>query len=98
VVAFANAMESKLRANDHKIGWKHCSADSLMERLEEEYAELRKAVHRHLYEVRETSGMRSVDEIPIGFGGTEEGVLGEAADVANFAMMVADVCGALEPT
>jgi hypothetical protein len=66
-----------------------------MERLEEEYAELRKAVHRHLYQVRATACMRSVDEIPIGFGGTEEEVLGEAADVANFAMMIADVCEGL---
>lgn len=28
--------------------------------------------------------------------GTEEDVLSEAADVANFAMMVADVCGGLK--
>jgi NTP pyrophosphatase (non-canonical NTP hydrolase) len=95
VVAFANAMEAKLRANDHKGGWDRDSPDALMARLEEEYAELRVVVHRHLYEVRAMTGMRSVDEIPFGFGLTEEAVLGEAADVANFAMMIADVCGAL---
>jgi hypothetical protein len=69
VLAFAQAMEAKLKENDHKGGWKACTPPWLMERLREEVHEPGSAV--------------------------PERVLGEAADVANFAMFIADVCGAL---
>lgn len=74
VAAFADAMENKLRANDHKGGWKNDINLDLYYRMEEESRELLTAV-----------ATGRVDEI-----------LGEAADVANFAMMVADVCGVLD--
>jgi len=80
VLAFARLMEQQLRANDHKPGWKHDSADALIDRLNQELDELADAV----------------DEWPQSriLNGTER-VGKEAADVANFAMMLADICGAL---
>ena len=74
VELFADAMERKLQANEHKGGWKHDSAMSLLPRLRQEVQELTRAVGE----------------------GTDEDILSEAADVANFAMMVADVCGELK--
>jgi hypothetical protein len=61
---FAEQMELQLRANDHKGGWAGDSTESLLDRLDEEVAEL-----------RECSSKREIEE---------------AADVANFAMMIAD--------
>lgn len=85
VAAFARIMEAKLRENDHKSGWKHDTAFALLDRVEHEVAELRSAlfgVHCRVF-----SGKCD---------GCREEVVGEAADVANFAMMVADVVGGLE--
>jgi NTP pyrophosphatase (non-canonical NTP hydrolase) len=80
VRAFANLMERELRNNDHKGGWKNDSAEDLMKRVLEEALELS-------------------EEVKINFGRTPEqrayDIGEEAADVANMAMMVADVCGAL---
>jgi hypothetical protein len=75
VLAFAVAMETRLRANDHKGGWGSCSAAHLLSRVADEFKELKRAV----------GDLNGGD------------ILHEAADVANFAMMVADVCGALAP-
>ena len=75
VVAFAHAMESKLRDNDHKSGWKGCGIDWLLARLTQEVGELAEQL--------------ATD------GPDDEDTIGEAADVANFAMMVADVAGVL---
>jgi hypothetical protein len=75
VLAFAVAMETRLRANDHKGGWGACSAAHLLSRVADEFKELKRAV----------GDLNGGD------------ILHEAADVANFAMMVADVCGALAP-
>lgn len=75
VVAFANAMEAQLRANDHKPGWKHDSPESLRMRIYDEWMEL-------------TEALRSIPR-------NENVILKEAADVANFAMMIADNWGSL---
>tara|TARA_B100000700_G_scaffold331737_1_gene467778 strand:+ start:11214 stop:11471 length:258 start_codon:yes stop_codon:yes gene_type:complete len=64
---FAEAMELKLRRNDHKGGWEETDLDTLFIRLREEVDELQEAIER---------------ENPFE-------VLFEAADVANFAMMIA---------
>lgn len=72
---FAELMERKLRANDHKPGWKKDSAAELYKRLVEESAELRLEI-----------GMQ-------GSSADRESLGNEAADVANFAMMIADVSG-----
>jgi len=41
VLRFAAEMEARLRANDHKSGWKNDDALSLLKRLEEEAEELK---------------------------------------------------------
>jgi len=87
VLAFARAMEEKLRRNDHKGGWKDESARSLLERAEDEIDELDLAVTC----LRDDECGHHPSE-----AAKLENVLGEAADVANFVMMVADVCGALK--
>jgi len=78
---FADAMEAKLAENDSKGGWEGETLSYLLRRLGEEGAELHAAVaHWKANATGQAARVR---------------VLREAADVANFAMMVADVCGAL---
>jgi NTP pyrophosphatase (non-canonical NTP hydrolase) len=72
---FAEEMESKLKANDHKGGWRNDSPWALLERLREEEEELATAIARCA---------------------SPEEIRAEAANVANFAMMIADVFEALE--
>lgn len=84
VLAFALAMEERLRANDHKGGWSKDHPLALYKRLLEEAIELRTEVEVNLWRVTGPSG----DE-------DRTHVRHEAADVANFALMIADVCGAL---
>jgi hypothetical protein len=76
---FADAMERKLRANDHKGRWDLCSNSYLKRRLRNETRELFAAVD-HL--------RRNKD--PLKKHHLMLRVLDEAADVANFAMMIAD--------
>jgi NTP pyrophosphatase (non-canonical NTP hydrolase) len=71
-------MEEKLRENDHKGGWGTMSAASLFVRLVEETGELASLVDR----------MRGLPEIA-----WRAKIAREAADVANFAMMIADNFG-----
>lgn len=98
VLAFAQLMEAKLRANDHKPGWKNDDPNALCDRVHEEALELAEA----------TAGYGLSRSYAWNFEGlqTEEAYLNklatvcervghEAADVANMAMMVADACGAL---
>lgn len=75
---FANAMDSKLRLNEHKnagskeeIG-QDCSVGYLIEGLMSEVAELIDAVYEDHFDAAD--------------------VLYEAADVANYAMMLANKC------
>jgi NTP pyrophosphatase (non-canonical NTP hydrolase) len=74
VIAFADAMESKLRQNDWKGGWKDDSPGQLMERVREEFAEFHTA---HLAYPRGTDAYKS-------------NLRDEGADVANMVMMVLD--------
>lgn len=76
VAKYAELMEQKLRANDHKGHWRESSLSYLIARLREECGELIDAV---LYEE----------------GSTPDHITEEAADVANFAMFIADVAGGL---
>jgi hypothetical protein len=80
VRAFANLMERELRANDHKGGWAREHPGPLMDRLWEEAHEL---------SVYFGPGSRT------DYSTWSAQIGAEAADVANFAMMIADVCGAL---
>lgn len=79
---FSCEMEAVLRANDHKGGWHGEDAGWLVERLREEVDELAKALDAHRAEL--ASRERYVAKTAT--------VIREAADVANFAMMIADVC------
>lgn len=80
VLAFAHLMEAQLKANDHKPGWKGEDWYPLLMRMREETIELHEAL---------IPGSRT--DLPAWW----KRVGSEAADVANFAMMIADVCGAL---
>lgn len=84
VMAFARLMETVLRQNDHKGGWKECEPDWLANRVLEEAAELKEAA-----DAGAIHSPPDKDE--------QEAIAREAADVANFAMMIADVCSALDP-
>lgn len=79
VVAFADAMERKLRANDWKGGWKDFAPGALMDRVREEFGEAQRA---YLAYPRDTDEYR-------------QNLLDESADVANMLMMVCDVVGAI---
>lgn len=82
VRAFAEAMERKLRANDHKPGWENDDPRALLVRLHDEMRELR----------FELNGRA---ELGIGGPSVPHLVRDEAADVGNIAMMIADVFGSL---
>lgn len=84
VAVFATHMESKLRENDHRGGWEDCDFDYLTRRLAEEARELRRAVDT-FEDARYSHGATAADLIAIAAE-----VRREAADVANFAMMIAD--------
>ncbi len=91
VAAFAQLMEAKLRENDHKGGWKYEVTSYLSRRLGNELKELRAAVAARHKELMQgwppiSAEKRAGHAVTVGR---------EAADVANFAMMIADVCGAL---
>lgn len=80
VQRFALLMERALQANDHKGGWDEESAEWLLSRLREEAEELAAVTPSAAH------SNISCDAERVGR---------EAADVANFAMMIADVCGGL---
>lgn len=84
VEAIARAMEAELKENDYKGSWKDCSIGFLLDKLNEEHEELYEIVIKH---VRAPSVQKE---------SMLQEILSEAADVGNIAMMIADVCGALE--
>lgn len=91
VRAFADLMEKTLQANDHKGGWKdELPSLDLLPRLREETVELEEAI---AFWITQTNWGEAALYMPRAV----ERVAREAADVANFAMMIADVCGALPP-
>jgi hypothetical protein len=94
VQAFAEAMEMKLRLNDHKGGWKkeHPKA-YLFRRLGDEIRELEYAIDDQINAIQMLHREDATPKL-VEIQGNK--VLSEAVDVANFAMMIADVCGALE--
>jgi hypothetical protein len=85
VAAFARLMEAKLRENDHKGGWDQESKHWLLGRLKEETSELDDALNDWCCAKTGSQGEREATVV----------VGAEAADVANFAMMIADRCGSL---
>lgn len=85
VNAFADEMEAKLEQNRHKgdrEGWSSDAPLELMRRLKEEARELEAA-------------LRWPRALPS--DADKQRIREEAADVANFAMMIADVAGGMRP-
>jgi len=77
---FAEEMEAKLRENDHKSGWHGNTVRSLFQRLREESDELLVQSHPlQLDTIAETLSREDACEL-----------IRECADIANFAMMIAD--------
>ena len=85
VVCFAHEMERELRRNDHKSGWGDDSRRALFGRLVKEVDELRVALGLCCPNCRRTKASKSTAAV----------IRTEAADVANFAMMIADNFGGL---
>ena len=77
VLAFAHVMETRLRANDHKRGWKDADPMWLRRRVNDELREMDAELWR-------------TGALP-----DRERIVEEAADAANFLMMLSDVLGAL---
>lgn len=84
VESFATHMEAKLRENDHKGGWEDDELDSLANRAVEELQELQRAIAA--FEDIRYSHSATAEDLKV----AAREVLREAADVANFAMMIAD--------
>jgi NTP pyrophosphatase (non-canonical NTP hydrolase) len=91
-------MERKLRENDNKGGWAACGTGWLLGRLIEETYELADLAKVDAL----TLGMLGIvaDRVrrfqpAMKPHAAPEKIRDEAADVANFAMMLADVCGGL---
>lgn len=84
VAAFALAMEKRLRENDWKHGWKNEHRATLFDGLRKEVEELRVAANISCPACRRCTNEYALDMIKH-----------EAADVANFAMFIADSCGVL---
>ena len=81
---FSEIMETKLKKNDNKGGWDNCEIDWLISRLKEEVKEIEDA-----WLIKKNDFGRSAGE---GFllCPSSEDIQNECADVANFAMMIAD--------
>lgn len=94
VRAFAEAMELKLRKNDHKGGWKEESVRGfLFKRVQEETSELNFALKDW------SNAIQMVQHGDAGIKLVEiqaKKVLSEAVDVANFCRMIADNAGTLK--
>lgn len=73
---FAGEMERQLRENDHKPGWSDDSLRHLAERMRTELREV-----ENIVDGRAVRGYATEQLLTI---------IAECADVANFAMMVAD--------
>ena len=78
VGTFAQDMERKLQKHDHKRGWYRMTNAELIKRLKEEVAELEQ-------ELANKEALKGV-----GTPATSSLIINECADVANFAMMLAD--------
>ena len=82
VQAFAEAMELKLRENDHKGGWKNCKFHYLDGKLHIELLEMERAYWCLLGDAKNKEKLAELCM--------------ECADIANYVMMIADVCESLD--
>lgn len=88
--AFQGVMWEKLHANQHKGGWQEDLPARLLERLRGELKELETALIEYC-----VLDLTLKDEKSEELRRAAEHVTKEAADVANFAMMIADNVGGL---
>ena len=77
VAWFAEQMEAALRRNDHKGGWAGMDHETLLMRCGDEMVEL-----KHCWNLGNGAQVKG-----------DKHIVAEAADVANFAMMIADNYG-----
>lgn len=95
VIAFGQAMETRMRAFDEKKGedgWKSLDTpEALLGRMHAKMDSLEKANAE--YQIARSRMVPRTDLEPL-----RQKVLQVAADVGNYAMLVADVCGALPIT
>jgi NTP pyrophosphatase (non-canonical NTP hydrolase) len=85
IKSFSENMERKLKENDYKEHWSKSNYSYLIQRLHEEVDELDEALSSFVIGQampRDLSGSYSIEQ----YGEVVE----ECADVANFAMMIAD--------
>lgn len=75
VTWFGHRMVDALVANDDKGGWDDCSPEYLCDRLRQEVAELEREARNAYADLSARRARRVIEE---------------AADVANFAMMIAE--------
>lgn len=80
VLRFAESMEIRLRMNDHKSGWGRCQPRWLWKRMMAEGHEVLLELLRTKSEITTSRLLDSDCEV----------LIAECADVANFAMMIAD--------
>ena len=81
---FGMRMENKLKENDHKGGWMNCNFKSLFKRMRIESDEILEAYY--FQRMQRDWGNWKIDE------DSAQELIDECADVANYAMMIADNC------
>lgn len=84
ILWFSRRMEKKLRKNDHKGHWSNCTRAYLLRRLRSELKEL-------AAETANFGRLTKKEMKDAGLQDSARALISEAADVANFAMMLADV-------
>lgn len=89
VRAFADAMERKLQQNDHKGGWGNMPSSWLFRRLRAEMEELEAVRKTYIDAIEMREPNKDLSTL-------REAILSECADVANFAMMIADICKTID--
>ncbi len=87
---FAELMEQKLKVFDTKLNWEDMHPGYALRRLHEEFDELRDLLVKDSAEVHTTGADQIYYSTKKEF--SREAVIEEAVDLANFAMMIADVC------
>ena len=85
---FTELMAKRLKENDHKGGWEDCNEAYLLKLLEQEVKELSDVI-KNINPFMPESKFPEQTQL-------KKVAIREATDVANFALMIADVCGGLE--
>ena len=81
---FCEEMENKLKKNDYKTHWTKTWVPNLFMSLSSEVSELKKLKHKY------SLGGETKVEKPL-TKTDRKNIVGECADIANYAMMIADI-------